>query len=237
MNNLSALTSTSLPTRTNRSARFARYCAPDEPPVVDEVADDAATLIDRLFLKVAECSSVPSIAAREVIENLAHADFEGACVSVLDGGATVRVSDCGPGIEDKDRAMQPGFSTATESLRRLVRGVGSGLPVTAGAMRAVGGTVEIDDNLQTGTVVTLRTPVGPTVPAGQQLSEQARAILALLMELGPSQPDVIAAELEFPTALCGRELVLLEHRRLVERTPEGDRVLTDRGTELLTTLF
>ncbi len=221
----------------DRTVRFARYCAPDEPPVVDEVADDIAGLIDALFMRVAECSSIPAIAAREIIENLVHADFEGACVSVLDGGATVRISDCGPGIVDKHRAMEPGFSTATAVLRRLVRGVGSGLPVTAGAMRAVGGTVEIDDNLSGGTVVTLRAPVGRTVPAGQELSQHARALLALLMELGPSDPEVLADELDLPVALCARELVLLEHRRFVERRPGGERMLTDRGTELLRTLF
>lgn len=239
MNSSATLTATRStgPSQVGHTARFARYCAPDEPPLVDEVADDTAALIDALFMKVAECSSVPAIAAREIIENLVHADFEGACVSVLDGGATVRISDCGPGIDDKDRAMMPGFSTATALLRRWVRGVGSGLPVTAGAMHAVGGSVEIDDNLSGGTVVTLRAPEGRTVPAGQDLSQHARSLLALLLELGPSQPETLAAELDLPAALCSRELVLLEHRRFVRRRSSGERSLTDRGTELLRTLF
>ncbi len=221
----------------DRCVRFARYAAPDEPPVVDEFSDEASTLIDRLFMRVADCSSVPAIAAREIIENLVHADFKEACISVLDGGATVRVSDCGPGIADKERAVEVGFSTATEEHRRIVRGVGSGFPVTVGAMRAVGGSVEIDDNLANGTVVTLRAPVGPTVPTGHELSEHARGLLALLVELGPSDVHRLARELGVPRALAGRELVFLEHRGYVDRAADGTRDITETGTTLLTTLF
>ncbi len=222
---------------TNRCVRFARYTAPDEPPVVDEVSNETGVLIDTLFTRVADCSSVPAIAAREIIENLVHADFKEACISVLDGGATVRVSDCGPGITDKDRAMEVGFSTATAEHRALVRGVGSGLPVTLGAMRAIGGSIEIDDNLTTGTVITLRAPVGKTVPTGCELSEHARGLLALLVELGPSDLPSLAHELDIPRALASRELVFLEHRGYVDRALDGTRDITDSGTELLTTLF
>ncbi len=221
----------------DRSVRFARYAAPDEPPVVDELSDEAGVLIDTLFMRVADCSSVPAIAAREIIENLVHADFKEACISVLDGGATVRVSDGGPGISDKDRALEVGFSTATAEHRTIVRGVGSGLPVSVGAMRAVGGSLEIDDNLDTGTVVTLRAPAGTTVPIGQEMSAHARTLLALLVELGPSDLESLAGELGIPRALASRELIFLEHRGYVDRAVDGTRDITDAGTTLLTTLF
>lgn len=40
----------------------------------------------------------------------------------------VEVQDSGPGIEDLDRAMKPGFSTATDQVRELGFGAGMGLP-------------------------------------------------------------------------------------------------------------
>jgi anti-sigma regulatory factor (Ser/Thr protein kinase) len=41
---------------------------------------------------------------------------------------TIRIEDQGPGIEDIDRAMQEGFSTATDAMREMGFGAGLGLP-------------------------------------------------------------------------------------------------------------
>lgn len=226
-----------LPRRALRNARFVRYGASDEPPVVEEIADDEATLVDALFVRVAEYSSVPAIAAREVIENLVHADFAGACVSVLDDGATVRVSDFGRGIADKERALEPGYSTADARLRTIVRGVGSGLAVATAAMASAGGSLELDDNLGAGTVATLRAPAQQRTLAATELTETARRLLAVLVELGPVEPTVLAEELDAPLPVCTRELVVLEHRGLVIHHACGTRELTGAGTELLTSLF
>ena len=43
---------------------------------------------------------------REVVENLVHAYFKEPTVSILDGGNTIRFSDQGPGIREKDRALE-----------------------------------------------------------------------------------------------------------------------------------
>lgn len=221
-----------------REVMLARYGGPDEPPTVDTVTGDDATLIEELYCRTASASHVPPIAVREVIENLIHADFHGATVSVFDGGARVRVADCGPGIDDKERALQPGFSTACERARSVVRGVGSGLGVAAGAMAAVGGTIAIEDNLRGGTVVTLHAPGdGAERPSNVELSEQARRILALLVEMAPAAPSSLAKELHIALGECGRELVVLEHRGLVARADDGARGLTPAGTELIATLF
>lgn len=235
-----------LPLQTPRSVRFAHYRSPTAPPVVDELSGDACELIDSVSARVAECSVVPPVAAREIIENLAHADFAGACVSVLDGGATLRVSDCGPGIDDKQRAMEPGYSTAVGHVRAIVRGVGSGLAVTQAAMSAVGGSVEIDDNLDMGTVVTLRaprasaaTPSQPTADGGDEadVTETGRRLLAVLLEIGPAVDDQIARELGAPPHVCARELALLERAGMITLQQDGRRALTADGSSLLTTLF
>ncbi len=217
--------------------RFAHYGAAGEPPAVAEIAGDHASLIEDLYARAAAACVLPPLAVREIIENLIHADFEGACVSVFDGGASLRVSDCGPGIPDKDRAVQPGFSTACERVRAVVRGVGSGLPLAAGAMEATGGTFELTDNLGGGTVVTISVPDVPAPPAPSEISERAHQLMALLVEMTPAAPTTLARELAIPLGECGRELVLLEHRGLVVRSGDGTHTLSSTGTELLTTLF
>jgi len=72
---------------------------------------------------------IPYVVIREIVENLIHAYFEGAVISIFDDGNTIRIADQGPGIADRQKALLPGFSTATAQMRRFIKGVGSGLPV------------------------------------------------------------------------------------------------------------
>lgn len=48
-------------------------------------------------------------------------DIQPTCISVV-------VEDEGPGIEDIEKAMEEGFSTATEEVRQMGFGAGMGLP-------------------------------------------------------------------------------------------------------------
>jgi len=219
-------------------ARLATYSGPLDPPQVEDLADpDEAGLIEALFTRAAARADLPVLAVREVIENLIHAGFEGALVSVMDGGRTLRVSDAGPGIDDKELAMQPGFSSADAAARRVIRGVGSGLPLASALMAAQGGSLELGDNIGGGTVVTLAGPAGAPVATAPAHSDTARSLLALLCELGPATPQQLAAELGLPLPECGRELALLEHRGLLQRAPDGSRALAGAGRALVTTLF
>ena len=221
-----------------RRARLAIYAGPSDPPVVEDLDGDDSWLLEALFDRTVALSSVPPLALREVIENLVHADFDGACVSIFDGGTRVRVADCGPGIADKSRACEPGYSTACERARTIVRGVGSGLPVAAAVMRGAGGEITLDDNLRGGTVITLTAPALPTpVREVTAITDTARRLLALLVEVAPAAPAALAQELDMGLNECGRELVVLEHRGLVARDGDGRRQLTPSGTDLLTTLF
>jgi hypothetical protein len=210
-------------------------------------ADDPAELVEAAFTAAAEVSLVPPLAVREVVENLIHAGFADALVTVLDEGRTVRVSDTGPGIADRHRALLPGFSTAGAGERSVIRGVGCGLPLAAAVLAERGGRLEIAENLGGGAVVTLELPepaggpartappAAPAAPEGPD--EGARMALALLLELGSAGPERLAGELGLPLAECGRELVLLEHRGLVAREPGGARTLTEAGRALVATLF
>ncbi len=118
---------------------------------------------------------------REVVENLVHAYFIEPTISILDGGNTIRFSDQGPGIREKDRALEYGTTSATEEMKKYIRGVGSGLPYAQQYMQDHGGTLTIEDNLNSGTIVTIsmpgeNTPVGegrPTQPQSQMPATQA----------------------------------------------------------------
>lgn len=218
--------------------RVATWTAPSAPPIVEELADEPAGLVEAVCDAVAARSALPAPAVREVVENLVHARFRDAVVSVMDEGATVRVSDRGPGIADLERALEPGYTTADAGDRELIRGVGSGLPLASAAMAEAGGTLVIDQNLDGGAAVTLRIPSGAGAPAAlPACSGTAREILAVLLEIGAATPARLAQELARPRAECGRELAHLEHRGLVRREPEGSRTLTEAGSRLVATLF
>jgi hypothetical protein len=220
-------------------ARVATWSSPALPPVVDELeGTDAAALVESVCDAVAERSPVPAPAVREVVENLVHAGFRDAVVTVLDGGRTVRVSDHGPGIADRGRALEPGYTTADDIDRTLILGVGGGLPFAAAAMAELGGLLEIDDNLGGGTIVTLRLPAEDGAAAPEAVcSVASREILALLLEIDGAPPARLAEELGRSRAECGRELAHLEHRGLVRREAGGVRALTEAGTRLVATLF
>jgi hypothetical protein len=218
--------------------RLAVYGAPGEPPQVEEVHDpEAVPLIESLCDLIGERSPLPAPAVREVVENLVHAEFRDAVVSVMDGGHTLRVSDHGPGIPDPHLALQPGFSAARAGARGVVRGVGGGLPLVRELMSAAGGRLEIAENIGGGAVVTLAVPAPAAPPPEPVCSETARVILALLLEVGSASPQTLSEELGRSRAECGREVALLQHRGLVRREPGGARRLTEAGVALVATLF
>lgn len=98
---------------------------------------------------------IPFSAIRQVTENFIHAEFREIVVSIMDDGNTIRFTDQGPGISDKQRAQLPGFSSATEEMKQYIDGVGSGLPIVREYLDVKHGTLTLDDNLNGGSVVTL----------------------------------------------------------------------------------
>src|SRR5919112_1058492 len=79
------------------------------------------------------------------------AEFRGVVISVLEDGNVVRISDKGPGVENKTRAFEFGFSGATPDALREIRGVGAGLGLAQAAAERVGGKVSLEDNIGGGT--------------------------------------------------------------------------------------
>lgn len=230
-------------------ARIAVYDSPAAPPRVEEVvAHDAREFIDALATATYERArqaggAVPYIVIREIAENLIHAEFREAVVTIADGGNTVRFSDQGPGIPDKERAMLPGFSTASEAMKSVIRGVGSGLPVARECLACSGGSVTLDDNLGRGTVVTLSLrPAARDVAAPQPsphpvavsgLTTRQKQILSLALELGAVGPSVIARELRVGLSTAHRDLEALERAGFIVSDASGKRSLTELGEAAL----
>ncbi|MHB0980306.1 MAG: ATP-binding protein [Thermoleophilia bacterium] len=228
----------------------AHYADARTPPDVYPIpAQDTATalreagdLVERLAR--AGGGRLPGIAIREIISNLAHAGAGDAVVSLLDGGNTLRVSDRGPGLPDKERALLPGFTTAGPALRTLLRGVGSGLGIARECLAVLGGTLELDDNLGGGTVVTASVPplLPETTPVaapagGVKLSERQLRTLLIILELGPVGPTPVARELRVSPSTAYRDLVLLEEAGLVSALEGGLRSATDEGLAYLQTVL
>lgn len=234
-----------------RSVRIAVYHSEEEPPATaDVVAATPRELIDRVAEQAfavlqSEGSSIPEAAVRAVVENLLHADFRGAVVSILDRGARVVVSDSGGGIADPHRALEAGYTTADGELRKVIRGVGGGLSVAREAMERGGGSLSVAPNLGGGVVVTIlagrvggRGVLTPRAqPPAEQTAEATAAALPprrvqvlLLMadgrEVGPSE---VADHVGLSLTTAYRDLSRLEQDGLVSYTARGKRRISEHG--------
>ena len=231
--------------------RIAIYDTLTSPPRVVSVEErDVPGLIAALAEKTyhscrEQGGNVPFTVINELIENLIHAFFRDVVITVLDAGRVVRISDHGPGVDDKDRAFLPGFTTATAAQRRFIRGVGSGLPIARESLGFLRGAITVEDNLGGGAVFTIKMPQQPaleaagarTAPPAPRLSTRQKKILVLLMELNVAGPSALARELGVAPATAFRELHLLEQSGLVHSRGDGKRALTEEGMGLLESLF
>jgi hypothetical protein len=245
------------------SARLAIYRDGEPEPKVEEVQGTGPEeLIHRLCTATERVirdqgAILPQPAVKALIENLVHARFQSPTVSILDGGRTVRVADRGPGITDKLRAVEPGYSSAGEAERRIIAGVGAGLAVAARQAEEGGGRLEISDNLGGGTVVTLQfagagrdahsSLVGPQAaglrqayPAAErpsELSDNGKRVLLLLAELGGSELTTICDELRIPAVAARSELDSLRRLGMLDPADQAHLILTPAGLSYLDGIF
>ena len=225
--------------------RIAIYDTLTSPPRVIAIEEDdlpalIASLAEKTYHHCREQGGqVPYTVIQELMENLLHAYFRDVVVTILDNGQTIRISDHGPGVDDKDRAFQPGYTTATAQQRQIIRGVGSGLPIARESLQFLRGVISVDDNLGGGAVFTIKLPHGaPAQPAAQpaplvKLTTRQTKVLVLLMELGSAGPTAIARELGIAPATAFRELGLLEKMGLIHSLGDGKRALREEGLRLL----
>jgi anti-sigma regulatory factor (Ser/Thr protein kinase)/DNA-binding transcriptional ArsR family regulator len=240
--------------------RVAVYPPGGEPEVTEVAAANprAATPKFTKFVmsKVDEAGGkVPEEAVREVVENLIHAGYRGVVISILEGGNVVRVSDKGPGVEDKYRAMEFGFSGAAPEALGEIRGVGAGLGMARAAAEKVGGTVTIEDNLGGGAVTTIsvtgeRSAGGEAEQSPKQsprrrypdgvprmnISERQQKVLLTVLECGEVGPSTVADQLEISVSTAYRDLSVLEEHGLVMADDSGKRLVSPLGRDLVETI-
>ena len=231
-------------------ARIARYDDFLSAPQITEVPPAPThAFIENLTVAVYTQSQqmggkVPYTIIREVSENFIHAQFKEIIVSILDKGNTIRFADQGPGIEKKDKAQLPGFSSATNQMKQYIRGVGSGLPIVREYLNGSHGTITIEDNLTTGAVITISldqkqsdvpTPARTHVPV-PTLNDRARKIIHLLMVEESLGVTEISNLLSMPLSSAHKTLVELEEYGIVEKTARQKRMLTQYGSEIASSL-
>ena len=190
---------------------------------------------------------IPYTTIREVSENFIHAKFSEIIVSILDKGNTIRFADQGPGIQMKDKAQLPGFSSATEPMKKYIRGVGSGLPLVREFLNSSHGTITIEDNIQTGAVVTISLAEPETQPVEQEkpsgkvplpvLSEREKTMIQLFYEEGALGVTDIKNLTGIPNATISTTLKKLEEANIVAFVLGKKRGLTEYGEKICSSLF
>ena len=141
------------------AARIAVYDDKSAAPrVVLVEPKDVRSYLDEINqLAHEQGGKIPFMVMREIVENFIHAHFVAPTISIMDNGNTIRFSDQGPGIKEKNRALEFGTSSATEEMKSFIRGVGFGLPYAQQYMVEKGGSLTLEDNISGGTIVTLST--------------------------------------------------------------------------------
>ncbi len=246
------------PERAGIGVRIAVYARGGEPEVIEVAAANprsATAKFTRLVMdEVREVGGrVPEEAVREVVENLVHAQYRGVVISILDGGNVVRVSDKGPGVQHKSRAMEFGFSSVTPGTLAEIRGVGAGLGIARAAAEKVGGTVVIEDNIGGGTVATITVSEEASEPKAVEsaargsaasrrypdgvprmnISERQQKVLITVLECGEVGPSTVADRLEISVSTAYRDLSVLEEHGLVVTDESGKRIISPLGRDLV----
>lgn len=216
------------------------------PRIIEIEPDETAKYIENLSSKTYEQAkmaggSIPYTVIREVAENFIHAQFSEIVISILNDGNTIRFSDQGPGIPEKDKAQLPGFTSALEPMKKYIRGVGSGLPIVKDYLDFSNGTISIEDNLISGAVITIsltkeeekQPDLSALIPPLNQ--REKNFLLCFLKEGALGVTDLVNLT-NTPQSSTFVTLSKLEEYGLIERTLGQKRILTDLGFKISTAL-
>ena len=196
-----------------------------EPQDVRSYLEEITQVVTRLSHE--QGGSIPFMVIREIVENYIHAYFMSPTISILDDGNTIRFSDQGPGIASKERALEYGTTSASEEMKRYIRGVGSGLPYAQQYMVDKGGSLTIEDNIDQGTVVTIstRTSASEQVKAHEKkrdevadLGDRARLVIDYIREKGFAGPTELQAAYGKSLPTWSRELTALVDKGLLKKS-------------------
>ncbi len=224
------------------SARIAIYDDLHSAPRVIQIPGGAThEFIERIASLTYQHSQtaggkIPYSVIREVSENFIHAQFKEVVISILDSGNTIRFTDQGPGIKDKELVQKPGVTSATEAMKDYIRGVGSGLPLVKDALSFSHGTITIEDNVNSGTVVTISLMDKPAMPGAaipevsehkRKVTKNDKLVLVALLE-GPAGVSDVSRETNLPVSSVHNSFERLTQAGLVCEQGKK-RALTTEG--------
>ncbi len=224
------------------------------PRIIDIPPEETRDFIGHLSSAVYEESrsvggEIAYSVIKQVCENFIHAGFKEIVVSILPKGREIRFSDQGPGIDDIENALRPGFSTATQNMKKYIDGVGSGLPITKEYLSMTNGEIVIENNLNHGCVITLKqnsnakTADNIVIPSNLSLNnnnsinlnKRQTSILYLIKNGETFGNKQIAEELNLPQSSVHNELNKLQEIGFVEKIGTK-RYISDSGKQFINNL-
>ena len=219
------------------------------PRIITIEAQETSAYLDKIQLETYKAiesfgGSFSFMVIRELVENFIHASFIEPTISILDRGNKIRFTDQGPGISDISLAQKVGVTSATTPMKQYIRGVGSGLPIVKQYLEHSGGTLQIENNIKRGTVITISAHKDPglgtingrnqesnTEPNYPVLNSKEMQILELAEKLGALGPTELNAYFNTAVSTAYRQLKSLEEKGYLIADTEGDkkRLITQKG--------
>ena len=135
--------------------KFTYDVKADDFSVAGENSSKVKKLLKQLGFNPETIRSVAIAMYEAEINMVIHANGGYIDVEISPEKIVVRLHDNGPGIPDIDKAMQEGFSTASNSVRELGFGAGMGLP----NMKKYTDDMRIETELGVGTTVIMKVKV------------------------------------------------------------------------------
>ena len=221
-----------------------------QPRIIEVEPEETRNFLGHLAAKIYEedqavGGKIAYSVIKQVSENFIHAGFKEMVISILPGGNEIRFSDQGPGIENVEDALRPGFSTATASMKKYIDGVGSGLPIAKEYLTLNNGTIKIENNLNKGCVITLKSKeekekenvripssLNESIPELASLTPRQASILHLISGGELYGLVQISEQLNIPPSTTHSELKRLEDMNFIKKVGTK-RVITSLGKQII----
>ncbi len=133
------------------SIKYTYQVSPDDFSRAGEASSDLKNKLKRMGIPSGIIRKVSIALYEGEINMVIHAHGGTIDAEISDEGIHLVLADVGPGIPDIQKAMQAGYSTASEEVRSLGFGAGMGLP----NMKKYSDRMHIDTTVGAGTTVTM----------------------------------------------------------------------------------
>ncbi len=137
------------------SVHFRYTVSPDDFTRAGEASSDIKSKLKKMGVSPEAVRKVAIAMYEGEINMVIHANGGTIDVDITEDEIIMTLADNGPGIEDIDKAMQAGYSTAPDNVRNLGFGAGMGLP----NMKKYSDDMKITTELNVGTTVVMKVKI------------------------------------------------------------------------------